>query len=117
MAEPIRFEVTAGLPFSRRVRVVDGKNIWVNLEDFEARMQIRVEENPLSTLKFDFTEYLEKSYEANDIIIEWHLSGAQTRELKYGYYDLILSDVGVDDVRAIKILYGYLRVLSTITTA
>lgn len=117
MTNSIRFDVVAGLPFIRRVRITAGKNIWMTLSDFEARMHIRVAEDPRSTLKFDFTPHLRKSFDVNDIVIEWNLSGAQTRELKFGYFDLVVSDVGITDVRAIQVLHGYLHIRSTTTAA
>lgn len=109
--------IRSGLPFARRVRVTDGKNIWPSLTDFEARMQIRSSRDSESVLKFDFTSYLVKSFDNNDILIDWNLTGAQTRELPSGYFDLILSDVGTTDSRAIQALQGYFQILSTVTAA
>jgi hypothetical protein len=47
------------------------------------------------------------------------LTGAETRELaqKSGYYDMFLSDVGVTDARAFRILYGPLSVAPAVTSA
>lgn len=116
-SESVRFSVKAGLPFGRRVRVTDGKNIWDNVDDFEARMQIREEESSTSHLKYDFTPHLVKSFDGNDIVIDWNLTGAQTRDLKFGYFDLVVSDVGATDARAIHVIHGYLSLDSITTTA
>lgn len=114
--EAVRFDVKVGLPFSRRIRVTDGKNIWADLDDFEARMQIRATDDSSSQLRYDFTPHLVKSFDVNDIIVEWNLTGEQTRELQFGYFDLVLSDTGVVDARAIQVIYGYLDLDSIITT-
>lgn len=116
MAGSTRFDVKAGLPFARRVRITDGKNIWTDEGDFEARMQIRAVDRADGALRFDFTPFLSQSIDANDILIEWNLSGSQTRELKEGYYDLMISDVGEIDTKAIRVLYGYVNVIPAMTS-
>jgi hypothetical protein len=112
----VQLDVKAGLPFSRRVRIVNGKHIWAELEDFEARMHIRVSEDSGSRLKYDFTPHLVTSFDNDDIIISWYLTGAQTRLLKIGYYDLIISDPGNTDAKAIQVLHGYLTLHPVITS-
>lgn len=107
---------TAGLPFSKAVRLANGKDIWGALEECEARMQIRVNEDPGSKLKYDFTSHLRLEFDLNDILIKWDLSGAETRLLKSGYYDLIISDAGPSDDRAIRLLHGPF-VLDSVTTS
>jgi hypothetical protein len=112
-----QLDVRPGLPFSRRVRLTDGKNIWADLDDFEARMHIRVSEDSSSRLKYDFTPHLGTSFDNDDILVEWALTGAETSLLKLGYYDLVISDTGVEDARAIRVLYGKFNLLPGTTTS
>lgn len=110
-------KVRAGLPFRRRVRLTDGKlTFWDNLSLFEARMQIRVDKDSRSRLKYDFTPHLATAFDANDILVSWNLSGAETLELKGGYFDLILSDIGTTDETAIPILWGTIDVTPIVTS-
>lgn len=109
--------ITAGLPFARRIRVANGKNFWSELTDFEVRMQVRASKAYTSELLFDFTPWLVTTFDGNDIVIDWNLTGAQTRAVKSGYFDLVLSDVGTTDGSAIRALSGYFKVSSTTTSA
>lgn len=110
------FKVKAGLPFSRSVRLVDGKNVWPTLDDFEVRMHIRVAESSTSNLVYDFTPHLESVYEGNDIVISWSLSGSDTRSLRSGFYDLVISDPGAEDQRAISLAAGKISLSSLVTS-
>ena len=118
MSTPVNFVVTAGLPFSRQVRITNGKSLWATEELFEARMQIRDGEDVSTALRYDFTPHLQKSYDGEDILVRWDLTGAQTRALKSGFYDLIVSDVGPEDAKALPpLLYGRFKVETLVTSA
>lgn len=110
------FDVKAGLPFRRRVRVTNGTTLWASLDLFEARMQIRVEPDLTSRLKYDFTPHLVTAIDGDDILVNWNLSGEDTLELKGGYYDLILSDMGNEDDTAIPVLWGTITVTPIVTS-
>lgn len=116
MAEPQTFNVRAGLPFSKRIVITDGVTLWGTVEAFEARMQIRVEPDYLSSLKYDFTPHLVKAIEANNIVISWDLTGEETRSVKSGFFDLLLSDPGEVDTRAVLVLEGRINVRPVVTT-
>lgn len=116
-SQSVRFDVKAGLPFARQIRITNGKNIWATLEAFEARMHIREERDVTSSLKYDFSPHIIKSFDVDDIVLAWSLTGAQTRELSSGYFNLLVSDIGSVDDRAIQVIFGYLNLLPTTTSA
>lgn len=111
------FTITKGLPFARVVRVTDGKNVWPQLVDFEVRSHLRAKPNTDSTLIAVLHTYMAVSFDANDILISWSMTGAQTDSLAAkGSYDIVISDPGGDDARAVLVLEGTIT-LKTITTA
>lgn len=114
---PVALEMTAGLPYSRRFRVQDGKLVWPTLDTFEVRSQIRKRKTPTSELLGALTPFLTPSYDEDDIVVDLELTGAQTREVVGGYYDIIISDVGTTDARAIPIASGKVKVGTLVTEA
>lgn len=109
--------VQAGEPYSRRIRVTDGTDIWPDLDDFEVRCQVRSGTSERYSLLDDLTPFLTPDIDGDDIVIDLAMTGADTRAAKSGYYDLILSDIGETDVRAIRILDGRFEVEPVITSA
>lgn len=114
---PVDLEVTAGLPYARRFRVTGATSIWPVLETVEVRSQVRSKKTVASPLVFDLTPYLTRSTDAGDIVIDLELTGAETRTLVKGYYDIILSDAGIEDARAISIAAGQVKVSVLVTAA
>lgn len=107
-----------GVPFARRIRVVAGTTIWATLDDFEVRAQVRSGRSESGRLVADLTEFLTVSLDDADILIDLVLTGAETRALASGgYYDILLSDVGTTDARALKLLAGQFTVNPTVTAA
>lgn len=117
MSEPVDLNMQAGEPYARRIRLTDGKTTWATLGDFEIRAQVRAGRNTTAPLKADLGPHLTPSYDANDIVIDLSLTGAETRAQAGGYYDLFISDPGADDARAIRLLHGVVRVTAAITDA
>lgn len=115
--QPVDLIMTAGLPYSRRIRVTGATSIWSNLADFEVRSQIRVERSASSTLKANLTPFLSAEIEDDDIVVTLTLSGRDTRVIPSGFYDMIISDVGSEDVRAISVLSGQIKKRVLITAA
>lgn len=111
--------MTRGLPFRRSVRIVDGTSLWPTLDDFEVRMQARTGQGETYPLVLDFTPHLTPSVDGADIVVDISLTGEETRALaeSQGYYDMLVSDVGVVDEEAIKALDGRLTIGPTVTTA
>ena len=101
-------KITRGLPYAYRWRVKDGKNIWPTINDFEVRSQLRETKQNTSPLIMNLHDYMTTTYgvdaQSNDIIIDFRMTGAETRLIEEtGYFDIVLSDTGVSDERAIKI--------------
>lgn len=107
--------MTAGLPYNRRIRIKDGKNVWSLLGDFEIRSEVRVSESPTATLKTTLSSFFNASFDVNDIILDLNLTGKDTRSLSGGYYDVVLSDTGSVDARAIRVLFGRLQLEQMVT--
>ena len=125
---PVDLRMRAGLPYGRRFRMQDGKNTWANLADFEVRCQVRQGKTDDSLFLFNLTPYLTPSYDVNDIVVDLVMTGADTREARsaillltevaaVGNYDLIISDVGVEDARAIPLASGKVKIDTLVTAA
>lgn len=105
-----------GVPFSRQIHVVGGTAVWPTLASVEARAQVRRGEEVSSPLVVDLTPFLTVRIDSLDLVVDMSLTGAQTRAIpRSGFYDLILSDVGTVDARALKILSGKLHLETTVT--
>lgn len=113
----VELAMTAGLPYARRFRVQGGKLVWSNLDQMEVRSQIRQRKTPTSPLVGALTPFLTASYEGDDILIDLELTGAQTRAMVKGYYDIIISDVGTTDARALPVASGKVKVSTLVTEA
>jgi hypothetical protein len=117
MAEPVTLSITAGLPYSRRMRVSGAKSVWPTADAYEVRSQIRVGKDVSSALVAELTPFLSASYDGTDIVVELELTGAETRTLGPGNYDIIISDKGAVDANGLTILSGKVKIKSTITAA
>lgn len=104
------FTMQAGVPFSRVIRVVDGKNIWATENTYEIRAQLRKTQHEDSELIAELHPFMSRAYDLNDIVITWTMTGADVRTLRRGNYDIVLSDVGVTDAKAVRILSGLISV-------
>lgn len=114
-------KIKRGLPYASRFRIHNGKLQWANLTDFEVRSQLREEKDVDSPLIANLHTFMSKSYgtgeQANDIIIDFVMTGSDTRTLTAdGYFDVIVSDPGVTDARGLQIYSGRI-VLSDLTTS
>ncbi|WP_028637708.1 hypothetical protein [Nocardioides sp. URHA0032] len=117
MADPTPLDVQAGVPYSRRIRITDGKNLWANLADFEVRSQVRAGRQITSPLKADLRPFLAASFDGNDIVIDLTLTGADTRTLVGGNYDILVTDTGATDALGLRVLHGTLTIAPTTTAA
>lgn len=110
-------DITAGLPYNRRIRVKDAAVTWPTVEDFEVRSDVRVGPSSNSTLKAVLTPYISTSVDGQDLVLDLNLSGTETRALSGGYYDIVVSDPGETDNRAIVVLGGKLTIKPLVTGA
>lgn len=116
--ESVTLAMTAGLPYHRRVRVMNGKALWPTLDSFEVRSQIREGKTEATALLGVLTPYLTKSFDGVDIVVDIDLTGEQTREIPIsGSYDIVISDPGPEDARAFPILAGKIKVKALVTAA
>jgi hypothetical protein len=113
----ITLTVQAGEPFAQQIRIRDGQNVWASLGDFEVRAQVRQYRSTTSDLVVDLTPFLTVSLDANDILITLSLTGAETRAIRGGQYDVIVSDIGTTDARAVVLIYGTVEVSPVVTSA
>jgi len=130
------FLITAGKTFTKVVRVVEGKNVWGDLVDFEVRAQLRQGKTTADPLIYNIhddmttafgTDTVENPTGSNDILITWVWNGEKTRELfaldwgpravKKGFCNIILSDVGTTDGRTIVVPVQTFKAVDTTTTA
>lgn len=106
-------QIQAGLPFNQVARIVDGKTLWATLDLFDVTLIVREAYDRGSLLLVDLSRFVTATYDANDIVLTWSMTGADTRTLTSGYYDMVVSDVGDTDVQAIQVLCGWFRVTPT----
>jgi len=102
----VNLNITKGLPYSRRIRVTDGKLTWPTLDELEVKSDVRVSAVSTGTLKGSLAAFITPSFEGNDLILELRMSGKDTRTFSGGFYDIVVSDKGTDDIRAIRVLKG-----------
>jgi hypothetical protein len=113
----VTLTVVAGLPYQRRFRILGGRKIWATRDLFEVRSHVRVRRLVTSQLLFDLTPFLKADYEADDIVVDLEMTGEDTRKAVKGYFDIIVSDVGSEDARALTIASGKVKVSTTVTAA
>lgn len=111
----VDLNVTGGLPYARRIRIRDGTKVWPSVDDFEVRSEVRSSNKYSSRLKFTLSPYITSSIDGSDIVLDLRMTGSETRQLYGGFYDMIVSDKGGADVRAIRILKGRLLVEHLVT--
>lgn len=114
---PVELIVTAGLPYTRAIRITGGAAIWPELDQFEVRSQVRAGKTEQTALLNDLRPFITKTIVENDIVLLLSMTGAETRTLNAGYYDVILSDPGVTDARAISALSGKIKIKQLVTAA
>lgn len=119
MSTKVRLDITAGLPFKKLIQVTLplGRTWWNVLSDFELRMQIRETPEETGILVLNLTTFLTTTFsDANTVNVMFSMTGAETRTvIEGGYYDLIMSDVGITDARAYKLLTGTVRLSHLVT--
>lgn len=117
-SDPVDLAMTAGLPYRRRFRVTGAAVVWPTVPDFEVRSQIRAGKDETTELLYNLAQHITPSIDVDDIVLDLELTGAQTRLVPHkGYYDMIISDPGVTDARAIPVSYGKIKVGLLVTAA
>ncbi len=116
---PVPLDITAGLPFAKTfvATLPLGRDWWTNTSQFEVLSQVREEARRDSPLVIDFADYITVTMTGADTVtIELVMSGEDTRKVtKRGFYDLIISDVGVSDARGYVLSKGPVRLNGVIT--
>jgi hypothetical protein len=119
VAQQFPMNITAGIPYGKLVTVTlpSGRVWWTSGSQFEVLFQLREGPDVNSALISDLRQYLTVTYTGpNTVSIAFDMTGEDTRTLtKSGYYDMIISDVGVVDNRAFIVLSGVVYLTSTVT--
>ncbi len=102
--DAVELDLTAGIPYARRFRLTNGKNVWPELIDFEVRSQIRAGKSDQTELLYNLAQHITASFDGLDIALDLSLTGQNTRDIPAGYYDIVLSDPGTADVRAVPLI-------------
>ena len=115
---PVNLSIVGGLPYKRKFRLLNGTAVWPTLANFELRSQLRKQASVDADLLLNFADYMTPTIEGADIVITLTMTGAQTRSLPAtGYYDIILSDPGEDDAKAVCVVPASKITKSTLVTA
>lgn len=104
------FDLTAGAPFIKTFRVKNAKLVWASIDDLEVHAHLRTGLSSKTTLVADLRDYMTYVYDGNDLVITLQMTGADTRtiynrmpEEKIAYFNIVVSDLGTVDSRAIVI--------------
>jgi hypothetical protein len=117
--------MTAGAPFHQRIRMVGVKSIWSTVELLEVRAQMRVGPKSSDDLIVNLHDFMTYSFVGDDLVIDLDMTGGQTRALytlqwgpfKKGYFNVIASDVGVEDARSVVVPTVTIQITGTTTSA
>lgn len=106
--DPADLRVVQGLPLTRTYRFVGAAAVWPGAVGCEVRAQIRARSS--YPVLLDLTPYLSAPAVVaagegvgTDIVVTLSMTGADTRLVTRGVYDLYLSDDGPQDVRAMRV--------------
>lgn len=90
--------------------------MWETVEALEVRAQVRAGRTVDSRLRFDLTPFLVPSIDGEDVVVDLVLTGADTRLVQPGYFDVLVTDVGGADAQGVRVP-GVLVVSPTTTAA
>ncbi len=115
----------SGRPFIQTVRVSGAKNVWSNIGLLEVRAQLRTGERTTDPLIANLHDFMTWAFDVNDLVITWAMTGDETRDLyvlqwgrfKKGYFNLIVSDTGIIDARALVVPTITVQAVDTTTKA
>jgi len=100
-----------GVPLDLEVTVEGGAARWPG--GFEARGQVRT--SPRSTtVHFDLTPHLTSRADGADVVVELHLTGAHTRQIDGGVFDIYVAE-GDAQTAALRVLSGTFTVERAVT--
>lgn len=117
MSDVVDLTFKAGIPYRRRWVLTDGTNLWADASDCEVRCQVRGGTSTSTVLKMDLTPHLSVTIEGDNVVATLLMTGADTRVAKGGYYDMVISDTGTTDARAVRLGRGKISVEPTPTSA
>lgn len=103
---------TSGTPFSQTIRAVGVKSIWTDLSQLEVRAQLRTGKTTSTPLIANLHDHMTWDFDVDDLVITWTMTGQETRAMfdlptwpsaKKGFFNVVVSDVGVEDARALVV--------------
>jgi hypothetical protein len=108
--QPGVLPVVQGAPLDLTITVEGAAARWP--DGREARGQIRAQ--PESALViFDMTPHLTTSVDGADVLVELHLTGAQTRKIVDGVFDIFVA--GPEQTAPLKVWGGAVKVELAVT--
>lgn len=117
MSEPTPLEMVQGEPLDLVATVTDGVTFWPG--GMQVRGQVRTA--PGGDLMLDLTPYLTTTVSTEnpqDLRIDMRLTGSATRKVfRPGFYDVYVSEPGVIEANAVRVLFGPVDVEMAVTTA
>jgi hypothetical protein len=102
-------DVVQGVPLDIQVTVEGGAARWTG--ERIVASQVR---NASGRLLVDLSEFFTSAVVGADVVVEAHLTGAQTRLLRSGVYDVFVYD-DPTQARGLRVLDGELRVARAVT--
>lgn len=118
--KPVDLFIKSGLPFTKSylVTLPSSRSWWTSTSGFEFIGQIRKKKTRDSDLLLDITQYISVTQiDVDTFLFEFKMTGQNTRLVtEDGFYDIIVSDIGIADNRAYEIGFGKVK-RSTIISA
>jgi len=117
--------ITAGRPFRRLIHVPEARKLWTDVAELEVRAQMRAGKTTEAELIYNLHTFMSWVLDTDDLEIEWTMTGQQTRALhetmlkfnRKGYFNIVISDKGVVDARALVVPVMLLKSVDTTTRA
>ena len=111
--------IKSGLPYSKSflLELPSGRSWWTMASQFEHVGQIRKKKDRDSELILDISTFISvTTVNADTYLFELKMTGQDTRTLtESGAYDIIVSDTGITDGRAIELSVGKVKRLTVIS--
>lgn len=110
--DPVTFAITQGEPYTLAATITNGAVEYPS--GVTVAGQIR--KSAHNRLWLDITDRLSTSVSGSDLVLTLELTGADTRQVRAGVYDIFIFDAGDEDQsRAVRILHGPVTVEYAVT--
>lgn len=110
--EPVTFAITQGEPYTLAATITNGAVEYPG----GVTLTGQIRKSAQNRLWLDITDRLSAAVSGNDLVVTLALTGADTRQVRAGVYDIFIYDAGdAEQSRAVRILHGPVTVEYAVT--